>query len=73
MINLILDIGDAKTSLFMLTLVFTGRLKSVNLEQIDISKEHLKALLKIQTLTILQAVQIDETSSDLSMIELGSN
>jgi hypothetical protein len=46
-INVILDMPDLRTGLFMLTLVFTARLRSIPLDQVDIPKEHLKLLLKV--------------------------
>ena len=56
-INIILDVPDIRTGLFMLTLVFTSRLKSISLDQVDIPKEHLKLLLKVQTICLLEAVK----------------
>jgi hypothetical protein len=72
-INLILDVPDLRTGLFMLTQVFTGRLRSITLDKVDIPKEHLKLLLKVQTLCLLEAAknpmeQIDEVQSEYSMI-----
>ena len=76
-INLILDIPDLRTGLFMLTLVFTGRLRALTLDQVDIPKEHLKLLLKVQTICLLEAVKssplsaIDEVQSEYSLISNG--
>ena len=56
-INLILDVPDLRTGLFMLTQVFTGRLQSITLDQVDIPKEHLKLMLKVQTLCLIEAAK----------------
>lgn len=54
MLNLILDMPDTATAIGILEAVFMEKLKSViNLDQIDIPKEQLKKLLKIQTLKLM--------------------
>ena len=47
MLNLILDVPDTQTALTLFTLVFTSQLSGITLDQVDVSKDHLKKLLKI--------------------------
>ena len=73
MINVILDMRDIKTSLFMLTLAFTQKIKSITIDHIDIPKEHLKLLLKVQTLCLLEVArgggnESEEVQSEYSII-----
>lgn len=46
-LNLVLDLHDTEMALSLFSLVVNGALKSVSLEQVDTSKEHLKHLLMI--------------------------
>lgn len=48
-LNLVLDIPDFHTAIMMFELVFDDILKGINLQTIDVPKESLKCLLKIQT------------------------
>jgi hypothetical protein len=46
-LNLVLDLHDTEMALALFSLVVNGALRSVTLEQVDTSKEHLKHLLMI--------------------------
>jgi len=46
-LNLALDLHDTEMGIYLFSLVVNGVLKSVSLDQVDTSKDHLKYLLMI--------------------------
>lgn len=51
-LNLILELHDFKTGIKLFEAVIDQRLKRVDLQTVDVSKHHLKCLLKLQTLKL---------------------
>ena len=46
-LNLVLDVPDIRTGLAIFNMVFTNQVKSITLDQVEVSKDHLKTLLKV--------------------------
>lgn len=51
-INLILELGDFKTGIKLFEMIIDSCFKKVDLSTVDVSKQHLKCLLKLQTLKL---------------------
>jgi hypothetical protein len=53
-LNLILELGDFSTGITLFEMIIDGKFKQIDLSSVDVSKQHLKILLKIQTLKLKQ-------------------
>jgi hypothetical protein len=51
-LNLILELKDFSTGIALFEMIIDDKFKKINLSSVDVSKQHLKHLLKIQTLKL---------------------
>jgi hypothetical protein len=49
-----LELGDFSTGITLFEMIIDGKFKQIDLSNVDVSKQHLKILLKIQTLKLKQ-------------------